>query len=79
MPRLKCPADALAGEEVQKVIHPQLISGPGELWKTSSPLFLVTALAENIPRTLFKDTGLINHYAELLKMKAKLLVLEGGS
>lgn len=38
LPSLRCSADALAGEEVQKIIHPRLISGLEKLWKTSSPL-----------------------------------------
>lgn len=68
---LHSSAGALAGEDVWKIIHPQLLSGLGKLWKTFS-VFLITVLAENILRTFFKDTGFKKHYAELLKMQSYL-------
>lgn len=72
LPSPQCSADALAGEEVQRV-HPSsaLFRSWEVLENILTSFFLITVLAENIPRTFFKDTGFENHYAELLKMQAK--------
>lgn len=80
LPSPQCSADALAGEDVQKVIHPSLahFRSRETLENILSSVFFKSQCIWNILRTFFKDTGFKKHYAELLKMQTKLLVFEGS-